>query len=345
MPEHGGNLSEATVRFGEPEGGWIDLSTGINPTPYPVPPPRTLDWQRLPEADELENTAAKAFGAPAALALPGSQAAISLLPALRPAGRVAIPAPEYAEHAAAWHHWHHRIDRIAPEVIAAGPPDHLPWQALILSHPNNPTGRRYPTAILHAWRAALAAQGGWLVIDEAFCDAEPEHSLATEAGTEGLLILRSLGKFYGLAGARVGFLLAPATVRQRLAALLGPWPIAGPSRAAAQQALRDESWRQRQQAQLRAATQRLEALLATAGLPTAGGTPLFRWVPCRAPRQEQARLARAGIWVRAFDNPSGLRFGLPGDEPTWQRLAKALESRRQAPRDPRHGAATGRLER
>jgi len=325
VPEHGGNLHEATARFGEPEAGWVDLSTGINPTPYPVQAPAATAWHRLPEAgDGLEDVAAAAIGAPGALALPGSQAAIGLLPALRRPARVAIPAPEYAEHATAWRHWGHAVERLDPAVLAAAPPEPLPWEVVVLSHPNNPTGRRYPAAALRAWRAALAAQGGWLVIDEAFCDAEPATSLAAEAGAEGLLILRSLGKFYGLAGARVGFLLGPAAVRERLAALLGPWPLAGPSRAAARQALRDSAWQRAQRAALAAAAERLDAVLADAGLPASGGTPLFRWVPCRAPREVQAQLARAGVWVRAFDVPAGLRLGLPAGAAAWQRLRRAL---------------------
>ncbi|MBK5944175.1 MAG: threonine-phosphate decarboxylase CobD [Halorhodospira halophila] len=326
--EHGGNLAEATARFGEPPGGWVDLSTGINPTPFPLSAAPAATWHRLPEADGLEAQAAAhyAAGNGAALALPGSQAAISLLPALHSPGNVAIPAPEYAEHARAWQHWGHRVERITAERIAAGPPTPPPWHTLVLSHPNNPSGTRYPAATLLAWCDALAAGGGHLIVDEAFCDAEPETSLAPAVGRPGLILLRSLGKFYGLAGARVGFLLGPEGLRQQLAGVLGPWPLAGPARHAAGQALADEAWQAAQRRALTAATQRLDGLLTAAGLAPAGGTALFRWVPCTAARRYQALLARAGVWVRAFDEPAGLRFGLPGTEAAWQRLAAALQT-------------------
>ncbi|MBK1728302.1 threonine-phosphate decarboxylase [Halorhodospira halophila] len=326
MEEHGGNLDQATARFGLPREGWVDLSTGINPTPFPLTPAPDAAWHRLPEADDLEARAAEHYraGNNAALALPGSQAAISLLPALEPPGYVAIPAPEYAEHARAWQRWGHRVERLTADCIAAGPPRRLPWQTMVLSHPNNPTGTRHSAATLLAWCDALAAEGGQLIVDEAFCDAEPETSLAPSAGRPGLVLLRSLGKFYGLAGARVGFLLGPQALRQRLADLLGPWPVAGPARHAARQALADSAWQDRQRHVLAASSERLDHLLTRAGLAPTGGTALFRWTPCHDARQRQAELARAGIWVRAFDAPAGLRFGLPGPESDWQRLAAAL---------------------
>ncbi len=323
--EHGGDLQAAERRFGTPAEGWIDLSTGINPDAYPAGAPSAAAWQRLPGSDDgLAELAARAYGAPAALPVPGSQAAINTLPALRPPGRVAVPAAEYGEHAPAWARWGHTVERIDAATVAAGPPARPGWEVLVLSHPNNPTGRRYPKDVLRAWHQALAARGGWLVLDEAFADATPERSLAGECGPAGLLVLRSLGKFYGLAGARVGFLLGDADARRRLAELLGPWPLAGPAREAAYRALADTAWRRSRRRSLSAAAGRLRALLAAGGLDPAGGTPLFQWVPSAEPRARQAALARAGIWVRAFDAPAGLRLGLPGSEAAWERLARAL---------------------
>ena len=325
-PEHGGDLATATARFGRPAEGWLDLSTGISPHPYPLPEPSAAAWHRLPEPDGLEAIAARYYAAPEPLPVPGSQAAIGLLPALWPASRVAIPEPEYAEHAAAWRRWGHRVERIAPQRLAAGPDADTPWEVLVLSHPNNPTGAGYPLATLRTWRDHLASRGGCLIADEAFADAEPAASLAPETGEAGLIVLRSLGKFFGLAGARVGFVLAAPPIRERLAAVLGPWPLAGPARQAAAGALADLPWQQAQRARLAQARAALAEALSEAGLPPSGGTALFQWVPCSAPRALQEALAHHGIWIRAFDDPPGVRLGLPGAPTDWQRLDRGLRA-------------------
>ena len=65
MLEHGGRLRVAARRFGIPLSDWVDLSTGINPQPYPVPPLAPEVWLRLPETDDgLEAAAARYYGNP-----------------------------------------------------------------------------------------------------------------------------------------------------------------------------------------------------------------------------------------------------------------------------------------
>ena len=326
--EHGGDLHEARRRFGEPDGGWIDLSTGINPNPFPFTPPPAVCWQRLPEdGDGLAETAAAVYGAPRSLPVPGSQAAISWLPALWPPSRVAIHFPEYGEHAAAWGRAGHRVDRISRQRITDGPGADDPWRFLVLSNPGNPLGTLHAPDTLRAWRTALEARGGALVVDEAFMDAQKEAlSLAPEAGGPGLVVLRSLGKFYGLAGARLGFALAEPRILEPLAARLGPWPVAGPTRTVALQALRDENWRAAERHRLTEAAARLDGLLAQEGWTARGACPLFRWVAVEKPAAAQSRLAQGGVWTRRFDDPPGLRIGLPGPEEAWQRLIKFLKS-------------------
>ncbi len=157
-------------------------------------------------------------------------------------------------------------------------------------------------------------------------DAAPEHSLASVAGTPGLVVLRSLGKFFGLAGARVGFVLAWPELLLQIEERLGPWTVAGPARWVAQHALADFAWQETARRDLIAASQRLATLLTCHGLNPAGGTALFQWVPTPAAVAIQAHLARQGIWVRRFDSPSALRFGLPGGEEEWRRLDAALGS-------------------
>lgn len=332
MLEHGGRLHAASLRYGIPRQDWLDLSTGINPAAYPLPPIPVDAWQRLPEDDDgLAAAARAAFGAdPAAalLALPGSQAAIQALPALRPGSHVAVLSPTYAEHPHAWESRgaHHLTPFAADALLAAAAHNDV----VVLGNPNNPDGRRFTRADLLNAARRLHARGGWLVVDEAFADAEPDESVAPFAGTPaypGLIVLRSLGKFYGLAGARVGFALLAPSVAARLADALGPWPVAGPARWVARAALADRAWQQAAAATLRRDSARLADLLAPLG--PASGCALFQSLvlpPARAAALHD-HLARNGILVRLFAPQGRVRFGLPPAAPAaWQRLARALDA-------------------
>lgn len=321
---HGGRLREAANCYGIPLGQWLDLSTGINPVGWPVPPLPAACWQRLPEADDgLECAAADHYGAVHLLPLAGSQAAIQALPALRPACRVGFLAASYAEHAAAWRRQGHEL---VPLEAGAIPRLLSGLDVLLLVNPNNPTGESFSPEQLLAWHAALAARGGWLVVDEAFMDATPERSVARYTGVAGLIVLRSLGKFFGLAGARVGFALAWPALLSRLAGILGPWAVSGPAREAARLALEDRAWQAEARQRLAREEKRLQALLTRHGLVPAAGPALFQYCPTAQAVALHEALARQGILTRLFESPPALRFGLPGDEAAWQRLEQALSS-------------------
>jgi L-threonine-O-3-phosphate decarboxylase len=355
MLEHGGRLRAAALRYGIPEMDWLDLSTGINPNGWPVPAVPDEIWQRLPQDDDELDAAAQAYyfnriskvkqggderttqtvqlARPGVseeanavspmklLAVAGSQAAIQTLPALRPPAQVALVAPSYAEHAHAWQrHGHAVVQLPAAEILQAC----NTAQVVVIVNPNNPTGKLFSRDELLGLHAQLAARGGWLVVDEAFIDAIPEHSLASVCPRPGLIVLRSLGKFFGLAGARVGFVLAAQNVLQPLAELLGPWPIAAPSRYVATMALRDTAWQHAARKALPQASQRLAELLRAHGSVTSGGSSLFQWACCADALHVHEQLAQQGVLTRLFDNPSSLRFGLPRDEVQWARLAEAL---------------------
>ena len=322
MLEHGGGLRAVAERYGIPLSDWLDLSTGINPQGWPVPPVPGTVWQRLPEADDgLEAAAAAYYGAESLLPVAGSQAAIQALPRLRAPGRVGVLNPSYAEHAHAWRRAGHQVELLPADSLGAAIAQ---LDTLVLAHPNNPTGVRFPPELLLDWRARLAARGGWLVVDEAFMDATPEGSLVNHVGLPGLIVLRSLGKFFGLAGARVGFVLAESVVLEGLREQLGPWTVTGPSRWVATRALSDRAWQTAMRADLDRAGNRLADLLRRQGLPVAGGAGLFQWAPLADAAFWQDALARRGILVRRFTDPPALRFGLPGGEPAWRRLELAL---------------------
>lgn len=322
MLEHGGALIAMAARYSLHPSDWLDLSTGINPNGWPVPAVHPLAWQLLPEPnDGLEAAAAAYYGTPHLLPVAGSQAAIQTLPMLRELGRVGVLSPTYAEHAHAWRRVEHQVELMAADGLDAAL-DRL--DVLVVVNPNNPTGVRFPSATLLDWRARLAARGGWLVVDEAFVDTTPSESLATHAGLPGLIVLRSLGKFFGLAGARVGFVLAEPALLERMSEQLGPWTVTGPSRWVAKRALADRAWQEETRLGLVRSGKRLADLLGRQGLAVAGGAYLFQWVPSPNAEFWRDALARRGILVRRFADPPGLRFGLPGPESAWRRLELAL---------------------
>jgi cobalamin biosynthetic protein CobC len=323
MHDHGGRVRRAAINYGIPLQEWLDLSTGINPTGWPVPVPPAACWNRLPEeADGLEAAARDYYGSEALLPVAGSQAAIQALPHLRQPCRVGLLANSYAEHRHAWSRAGHTL---APLAGLKEIEQRLPLlDVLILVRPNNPTGECYSLQHLLTWYAELASHGGWLVVDEAFIDLTPEQSLIPYS-RPGLIVLRSLGKFFGLAGARVGFVSAQTELLTRLAEQLGPWQISGPARWVAARALEDKGWQIETRRRLQTLTKRLQVLLCHYGLNPNGGCGLFQWVVTPKAETLQDALARQAILTRLFTQPQSLRFGLPGEELDWRRLETALE--------------------
>lgn len=323
MLEHGGNLGAAARQYGISLDQWLDLSTGINPQGYPVPDIPAPLWQRLPPDDDGLLAAATAYyGSPHLRPAAGTQAILQTLPRLRAACKVAIASPTYAEHPKAWEAGGHTVTRFSPEKAAAMVAH---TDVLLLCNPNNPTGQRYSVNDLLAWHADLAPRGGWLIVDEAFLDATPAQSLASYIGTPGLIVLRSLGKFFGLAGARVGFVLAWPELLAAIEDLMGPWPISGPARMVATRALEDTTWQTAARQRLTQDAARLAVLLTDCGLPPSGGTALFQWVETPRAGHVHTTLATLGILTRLFNAPASLRFGLPATEMDWQRLEGALQ--------------------
>lgn len=322
MLEHGGRLRRAASEYGIASDAWMDLSTGISPYAWPVPSIPASAWLRLPEEDDgLIDTACAYYGATHLLAVAGSQAAIQALPRLRQPSRVGVIAPGYNEHAHAWRRAGHTVESLPASVLLA---EISRFDVIVLIHPNNPGGERFERAELLACHASLAARQGWLVIDEAFMDATPDNSVCSEAHREGLIVLRSVGKFFGLAGARAGFVAAHPLLLERLHEQLGPWTLNGPARYVLAQALADRAWQAQAREWLRTRSACLSEVLSKHGMTPEAGTPFFQW--WRHPRAEivHVALARQGILTRLFAAPASLRFGLPADDAAMQRLGCAL---------------------
>lgn len=323
MLSHGGNLQEAVIRFGRPREQWLDLSTGVNPQSYPIPALAADAWHRLPESSPTLLAAARAYyHARELLPVAGTQAAIQALPRLRSPSRVVVAAPAYAEHAHHWAQHGHTMREIAYDALASAVDD---CDVMVVCNPNNPTGAVIEPDVLLAWADRLASRGGWLVVDEAFGDTSPQLSIAAWAHWRGLIVLRSIGKFFGLAGVRLGFVAAHADLLTMLADMLGPWTVSGPAQEIGSAALLDQPWQDAMRRHLLRSGARLHALLADHGI-SASGSALYQWWPEPHAEAFWRHMATHGIWVRLFaQGAAGTRLGLPPDEAGWQRLTQALE--------------------
>ena len=322
MLEHGGRLRQAVLNYGIAEADWLDLSSGLAPWPFAIPAIDERAWARLPETDDgLEHAACAYYGAPNVLPVPGSQCAIQLLPRLRRAGKVGVLSPCYAEHAEAWR----RSGHIVREIMEQEVDFYLDTlDVLVVVNPNNPTGLSLTAERLLEWHARLAPRGGWLVVDEAFMDNTPDLSLSAQSWRTGLIVLRSFGKFFGLAGVRLGFVLAEFKLLKLLADQVGPWAVSGPTRVVGQACLLDTAAQELQRERSELASGRLERLLGLHDLPPQGGCALFQWLITPHADRLYEFMAQRGILLRLFAHNSSVRFGLPATDADWLLLEQAL---------------------
>jgi cobalamin biosynthetic protein CobC len=207
---------------------------------------------------------------------------------------------------------------ITPEAMASSTA-----ATLILANPNNPDGRLLSRDHL---LALVEARPGWTALDEAFVDTHPGHSLAPMIDdARRLVIFRSFGKFFGLAGLRLGFVLGPRPLLATLRARLGAWPVCAAALAIGTAAYRDTGWIAQMRARLVAEADALDAALARRGYQATGQSPLFRLIACKDGPALFAHLAAQAILTRPFeDHPGWLRLGLPTDEAARARLIAAL---------------------
>ncbi|CAN5455352.1 threonine-phosphate decarboxylase CobD [soil metagenome] len=318
---HGGRLTQARARFGDADAPWIDLSTGINPHAWPGAADLPIDWRALPDEralGDLEAAAAACFGIDVAhiCALPGTEIGLRMLGDILP-GPAAFAQPSYRTHAA---------------MFRQGWP--VPWAdvavvedaTLILANPNNPDGRVAPPALLLGQLDRLAASSHWLVIDEAFADTNPGMSLAGHVSdARPLVVFRSFGKFFGLAGVRLGFVLGPRAIVEAYRERLGSWPVSAAALAIGAAAYRDRDWIAAMHQTLHAQAAALDAVLARRGVTARGACPLFRLIETDNAAALFERLARRAILTRPFDyDPRWLRIGLPADGHALDRLDAAL---------------------
>lgn len=325
--EHGGDLGAAMRRYGGTMEDWLDLSTGINPHAYPLPDgiPHHV-WHRLPSAgdlDQLLSAARKAYGVPENMGLtaaPGTQAILGWLPYLLPDGDVAVVSPTYGSHAQSWR-------SAGRTVVEAANPYSLPegCRIAVIVNPNNPDGRLTDVGSLLHLAREIAGRGGFLIVDEAFADCIPGASILPHVTNEPVLVMRSFGKYFGLAGLRLGFLAGPRDIAAALARSLESWAVSGPAIAIATRALSDRAWQTKNFSTLAEEIADLNIALHECGLTVFGGTPLFALAAHEKAKVLHEALAKRHIWTRKFAYaPTWLRFGLPGCHANLERLKAGL---------------------
>ncbi len=323
LSHHGGNLDTAVQFFPFAPKPWIDLSTGINSGTYPLGEIRAESWSRLPLAEDvarLERAAATAFNTDAAVvAAPGTQALIQLLPRLLKAKTVGVLGFTYGEYARVWNEAGVRVIQVATLDQLAD------FDLAIVVNPNNPDGRLVEPGELRILADRMKWKARHLLIDEAFMDFTPNKSFAAFL-PENVLIFRSFGKSYGLAGIRLGFILANSAVAQNFRSTLGPWAVSGPALEIATRAYSDPHWLIKEAHRLSAARTQLEQALTNANFSLLGGTHLFVIAGHEDAQGWFNQLAKRGILTRPFLNhPGWLRFGIPGDA-DWPRVYSALQA-------------------
>lgn len=322
---HGGALGAMAKAFPDAPRPWLDLSTGVNPWPYPFDDLPRGAFTALPDPsaeDAARAAMARAWGAaPDTIALtPGAEAAMRRLPFLLGARHVGILGPTYSGHESAW-----RLAGATVETTRDIPPDLARFSAFVVVNPNNPDGRAHAPEQLAQLHARLGRNGGALIVDESFGDLEPSASLAPFSTRDGLIVLKSFGKFFGLPGLRLGALLASPAIVARMKDALGAWPVSGPALAIARRAYEDAAWAAATRARLAAAAAALDETLQKAGARIAGGTTLFRLIDVNDAHVTWRRLAEKGVYVRRFAwSPRLLRIGLPSDARGHERLGEAL---------------------
>lgn len=333
---HGGQLQQVAKQYNNAPENWLDLSTGIAPFSYPIPEIPKKIYQALPQSsDELETAAKHYYDANNLLITNGSQAIIKLLPTLwreqnQHSTTVYLPEQGYKEHALAWKTagftlcWYQdelpKISTIKDNSV------------LVIINPNNPTGQLYNQSTMISYQKKLSTCGGLLVIDEAFIDViKPSQSMTNSIRNyKNTLVLRSFGKFFGLAGIRIGFLIGEKAWLAKFSENLGPWQVNGPAQFIAQKALSDKCWQEEQQQNLKALSSRLRAILAEnfpfEYIMTISGTDLFQTVYFKEGVNVESyyiALCQQGVYVRLTDDKHALRFGLAKVEQL-ERLATAL---------------------
>ena len=305
--EHGGDIDNAIKKYGGNKDDWIDLSTGINPNHYPYKLINIRELQNLPyknDIDNLNKLAKKYFQTTACVrAVSGAQGGINILPFLLPNKTVSILSPTYNEYQNVFSNSLKKIINVKnlSELKKS--------QIAIICNPNNPDGKLYSNDNL----LKISKSVEYLIIDESFIDQYPRKSLSHKLDDQtNILILRSFGKFFGLAGIRLGFLISNKEIDKKIQFLIGNWPISNVAINVASKALIDHVWIMNTISFLKEGSYFLDCLASEINWKVVGGTNLYRLYETPNAHDAQNKLANFKIWSRRFSySKKWIRLGIP----------------------------------
>ncbi|MGR6872271.1 threonine-phosphate decarboxylase CobD [Pseudomonas sp. HK3] len=335
-PVHGGQLETYAKHYDIANNQWLDLSTGINPKGYPQPKIPDSVFRDLPNEDDgLQQAACKYYGSDDVLMVPGSSWAIQCLPTVlqqydAQITKVLLPTIGYSEHERAW-----RASNVEVVFYHYAPTNAQlqDCDVCVLINPNNPSSHLLSSEVVSDMAHQLNTHSGWLMVDEAFIDTQPQNSVIQNQ-LDNVIVLRSLGKFFGLAGLRVGAIIANDNLLKKCSELLPPWALNNPARFIAKQALQDNEWINQTTLTLMQQSNNLASLCENTFLVKIKSalkivkTDFFVTLIFDAKHDAfkcHHTLCEQGIYTRLLDNKSGIRIGLPNNtDENWQRLEHAF---------------------
>ena len=315
---HGGDIDLAIKKYGGEREDWIDLSTGINGTSYPWQQSIKFELRNLPSNKllvNLERAASAAYKVAEnteTAAVSGAQQIISLLPiCLKSYNSVAILGPTYNEYEKAFKSSGIKAQTVS-EVSKLSSSD-----IAIIVNPNNPTGKVIAEEILDD----LSKKVRILIIDESF----KTFSSRRIQKFENVIQINSLGKFFGLAGVRLGFVSGPSDFIKSVRRMLGPWPISSIAAEIGTIALNDNTWISEMEKILLEGSNVLHKACSTKNWKLVGKTNLFHTYATSSSLEVEKQFAAHYIWIRTFDySETWVRLGIPTSKYEWTRVRQAL---------------------
>ena len=316
--QHGGDIDLAIKKYGGEREDWIDLSTGINGASYPWQESINVELRNLPSNKilmQLEKAAARAYKiaeCTETAAVSGAQQIINLLPlCLKSCNSVAILGPTYNEYEKAF-------KRSGTKTKTVSETSELSLSDIaIIVNPNNPTGK----VIADETLAGLSKKVRILIIDESFKMFSSRRTL----NFSNIIQINSLGKFFGLAGVRLGFVSGPSDFIKEVKEMLGPWPVSSLAAEIGIVALNDKVWISEMEKILVTESNALHEACNSRNWELVGRTFLFHTYATSSCLEVEKQFAAHGIWVRTFDySETWVRLGIPTSENAWTRVKQAL---------------------